>query len=215
MLSSEQSKYLNTFDYSEPNKLNHMSVSHKIKSQRENLKLSQDDLAKLSSVSLRTIQRIESGETEPQGNTIRKVYKVLNLDIDTPNDKFYDRSLLVINLSCLSYIIFPPLGSIVPLCTWFLSQNVKSNRQVKMQIILFQIIWLALLIGGYLFFRWYALYLFKQNQNISLSISMSVEWKLIIFVAICYVINFTLVVINSVRISSGKYPRYIPFWTTT
>ncbi len=49
----------------------------RIKKLREKKGLSQDELANLSGLSLRTIQRIERNETNPLGDTKRKILKIL------------------------------------------------------------------------------------------------------------------------------------------
>lgn len=49
----------------------------KVKELREKNNLSQEELANLSGLSLRTIQRIENGETNPIGDTKRKIISAL------------------------------------------------------------------------------------------------------------------------------------------
>ena len=55
----------------------------RIKKLREKKGLSQDELANLSGLSLRTIQRIERNETNPLGDTKRKILKILESYPDT------------------------------------------------------------------------------------------------------------------------------------
>lgn len=52
-----------------------------IKERRENLKVKQEDLAKLSGVGLRTLKQFESGKGNPTLLTIRKIADVLGLEI--------------------------------------------------------------------------------------------------------------------------------------
>ena len=52
-----------------------------IKERRENLKVNQEDLAKLSGVGLRTLKQFESGKGNPTLKTIQKMTDVLGLDI--------------------------------------------------------------------------------------------------------------------------------------
>lgn len=52
-----------------------------IKQRRENLKVNQDDLARLSGVGLRTIKQFESGKGNPTLQTIQKIADVLGLEI--------------------------------------------------------------------------------------------------------------------------------------
>ena len=52
-----------------------------IKERRENLKVNQENLAKLSGVGLRTLKQFESGKGNPTLKTIEKIADVLGLEI--------------------------------------------------------------------------------------------------------------------------------------
>ena len=43
--------------------------------------ISQDELAALTQLSLRTIQRIENGETAPRGDSLKRIAAALNVGI--------------------------------------------------------------------------------------------------------------------------------------
>lgn len=84
---------------------------------------SQEKLAADAELSLRTIQRIESGETEARGDTLQRLAVALNVGVNeliAPAEN-EDKSLLaVLNLSALSFVAFPLFGIIAPLVTWAL-----------------------------------------------------------------------------------------------
>lgn len=48
---------------------------------RQTKGLTQEELVKLCNISVRTLQRIESGEVEPRGYTLRLISKVLDFDL--------------------------------------------------------------------------------------------------------------------------------------
>jgi len=52
-----------------------------IKERRENLQVTQEDLAKLSGVGLRTLKQFESGKGNPTLKTVQKLADVLGLEI--------------------------------------------------------------------------------------------------------------------------------------
>lgn len=54
---------------------------HTIKERRENLKVNQENLAKLSGVGLRTLKQFESGKGNPTLQTIQKIADVLGLEM--------------------------------------------------------------------------------------------------------------------------------------
>lgn len=52
-----------------------------VKERRENLKVNQENLAKLSGVGLRTLKQFESGKGNPTLQTIQKISEVLGLEV--------------------------------------------------------------------------------------------------------------------------------------
>lgn len=54
-------------------------LAHRVKGLRKSKGLSQEELAKNSGLSLRTIQRTENGETEPTGETLKRISAVLDV----------------------------------------------------------------------------------------------------------------------------------------
>lgn len=52
-----------------------------VKERRENLKVNQENLAKLSGVGLRTLKQFESGKGNPTLQTIQKIAEVLGLEV--------------------------------------------------------------------------------------------------------------------------------------
>lgn len=120
-------------------------LSNRIKQHRNRTGLSQDQLATESGLNLRTIQRIENGETVPRGDSLRRLAIALGTSPDelinwkTKEDK---NVLTVLNLSQLSFIAFPILGIIVPLIIWILQKDkIKSVEQMGKSILNFQITW--------------------------------------------------------------------------
>lgn len=62
-------------------KNNMNSISNLIVSSRKIKNLTQEQLAELSKVNLRTIQRIENNENTPRGNTLKLICDVLEIEI--------------------------------------------------------------------------------------------------------------------------------------
>lgn len=67
----------------EKKKMNDKNFNKKVKELRKKKEISQDELAKLTGLSLRTIQRIEKGETNPLGDTKRRIINILETFSDT------------------------------------------------------------------------------------------------------------------------------------
>jgi len=79
--------------------------------------ISQELLAGNSGLSLRTVQRIENGETQPTGDSIKRLSSALNV---APNELIDwqiiedNNVLLLLNLSQLGFIAIPLLGILPP-----------------------------------------------------------------------------------------------------
>ena len=124
-------------------------LAKRVKDLRKRNGMSQELLAENSGLSLRTVQRIENGETQPTGDSIKRLSTALNV---TPN-KLIDwqiiedsKALLPLNLSQLSFIAFPLLGILIPLIIWISKKDkIKDIDQVGKSILNFQISWTLLL----------------------------------------------------------------------
>ena len=118
----------------------------KLKYNREKLNLSQEELATKSGVSVRTIQRIESG-IEPKGYTLKALSKTLNVDHNellntTEIQNSINYTLIkIINLSSLPVTFIPPLNIAFPLIVMFIK---KEFNPISKQVVSIQILWTIL-----------------------------------------------------------------------
>ncbi|MEF9479342.1 helix-turn-helix domain-containing protein [Chryseobacterium sp. 1B4] len=131
----------------------------RLKAIREQKNLTQEELSEKSKISVRTIQRIESG-TEPKGHTLRALAQVLeieesellhtraqsineNTELEKTDEENKDPRInysyiKIINLSSLIFTLLPPLNIFVPLILMF---TLKQNNSLARQIISVQMIW--------------------------------------------------------------------------
>jgi len=128
------------------------NLAKRVKELRRKRGFSQDKLTEDSGLSLRTIQRIENGEAEPRGDTIKRLANALNV---TPDDLIdwtilKDKSYLkAINLSTLTFIVFPILGIILPLIMWISKKDkIEGVSKLGKDIINFEITWSVCLFLG-------------------------------------------------------------------
>lgn len=132
----------------------------KLKQLREQKNMTQEELSEQSGISVRTIQRIESG-TNPKGHTLKTLSKSLGilenelLDIPVeikPIDEEEKITLQtestvdfgkvkLINLFSILFIVLPPLNIIAPLV---LSYALKQRNPITKQIVSLQILWTIL-----------------------------------------------------------------------
>lgn len=134
----------------------------KLKQFRERQNLTQEELSEKSGISVRTIQRIESG-TEPKGHTLKTLSKtlevseneLLNYSVENSNKKIEEIStekteiessidyqkIKLINLSSILFVVIPPLNILTPL---ILSYTLKQKNILTKQIVSLQILWTIL-----------------------------------------------------------------------
>lgn len=128
------------------------NLAKKVKELRKRKGLSQEDLAENSGLSLRTIQRIENGETEPTGETLKRISNALNVNAEDLIDWsiIEDNGFLkAMNLSALTFLLFPLLGFLVPLIMWISKKDkVKNINTIGKNIINFEITWSLVLFCG-------------------------------------------------------------------
>lgn len=134
----------------------------KLKIVREQKNLTQEELSEKSGISVRTIQRIESG-IAPKGHTLKALSKTLeileteltgkteeNRVVEKP-EEFIVKSqteigidfqkIKLINLSSILFVMLPPLNILVPLLLFY---ALKQKNHLTRQIISLQIIWTIL-----------------------------------------------------------------------
>ncbi|REC75838.1 DNA-binding protein [Chryseobacterium elymi] len=132
-----------------------------LKQIREQQNLTQEELSERSGISVRTIQRIESG-IKPKGHTLKTLSKTLEIpeyellnkaiepeaevaieeSVQNPEDHSIDYSKAkLINFSSILFVILPPLNILVP---FILSSLLKQKNFITKQIITLQIFWTVL-----------------------------------------------------------------------
>lgn len=112
---------------------------------RQQQNLTQEELYERSGISVRTIQRLEAGNSGPKGYTLKALAKGLNISEDELLEKEvftaieHNATLLKwINISALPFIIFPPLNIVAPLLVMFARKQFGpiAKKIVTIQIVL-------------------------------------------------------------------------------
>lgn len=120
-----------------------------IKNIREQNGFTQVELAKLSGLSLRTIQRLESSNKEPKGHSLTVLSEVFNIEPSAlqsqyksiEHTKTSETNLVrLVNLSVLSFIGIPFGNIILPFILWRRNRKSKLVDEMGRRIVNFQII---------------------------------------------------------------------------
>ncbi|MBE7639058.1 helix-turn-helix domain-containing protein [Salegentibacter sp. BLCTC] len=178
---------------------------------------SQEFLAEESGISLRTIQRIEKGETQPRGDTLQRIAKGLGVTSEELIDWKLEKNssyLVLLNTSALSFLFFPILGVLIPLVMWVSKKNrIHNINNISKKILNFEITWCIFLSISIIAYTVANIYRLENSSEISASLLLdpSVLW---ISVSLLYLFNLMVVLYNSFRLKSGKETIYylsVPF----
>ncbi|MFD0932764.1 DUF4870 domain-containing protein [Psychroflexus salinarum] len=189
-------------------------LSKRVKELRRRKGLSQEELTENSGLSLRTIQRIENGETEPTGDTLKRISKALNVNPEELTDWaiIEDRGYLkAMNLSSLTFILFPLLGILVPSIMWIAKKDkLKDINKVGKNIINFQITWNIILFAGLILNVVVLTNKINSTGNITADYFISSQKFNIIFLLTMYILNVVFIIFNTYRIQKIQNVFYQP-----
>lgn len=185
--------------------MNKNLLGQRIKELRKQKGMSQEFLSEESGLSLRTIQRIEKGETNPTGESLKRLSNALNVNPDELIDwsiKEDKRYLTFLNLSALTFLLFPLLGILIPFILWTSRKGkIKNINKLGKDLINFEITWTLLL-----FFIPFLWFLFSKIGILeSFTLSM-----IFIIIGVMYFINLIFILLNTLRISNGNDIIYNP-----
>ena len=135
-----------------------LTISEQIRSLRKSKGLSQEALAENAGINLRTLQRIETGNTIPRGETLRLLARALDVSVQEMSAMIEEPAVIteedpgflkLMNLSALT-MWFIPFGNIlVPLVFWILKRNkINGVAELGKRIINTQIIWSVFTYGS-------------------------------------------------------------------
>jgi transcriptional regulator with XRE-family HTH domain len=170
-------------------------LAQRIKELRNRRGFSQEELSEKTGLSLRTVQRIENGETEPRGDSLKRLAMAFDVSPDEIIDWTVqeDKGFLIsLNLSALSFLSFPLLGIIVPLIIWISKKDrIRNVNEIAKEVLNFQITWNIFLFIGYIGFVF-------SSVNIYF------------LIGVMYLYNLTVIIISAVRIHNDKKVFYSP-----
>lgn len=168
--------------------------------------MSQEELAYKSQLSLRTIQRIENGETDPRGDTLKRLAAVFQITPDELIDWQIqeDNNLLaILNLSQLGFLAFPLLGIIIPLIIWIVKKGkIKNVDMVGQSILNFQISWNLLLFS----IHGIGLIIILIQDGVPQLLYNGYA----IFMGVFYLYNLVLIIYNTINYGKSNKVSYFP-----
>lgn len=194
-----------------------MKLSLKIVNARKKKGFTQEQLAELSKLTVRTIQRIESGDSIPRTFTMKAIAGVLDIRFeeliadnndevlhnftDSPkisNENDSKHFLKVLCLSCFSYLVIPFIHFLIP--AHLLKKSNETNPAIiafAKKMIRIQLYWkvsLCLLLLGTLAYNVTMVKYFQKSYLLNYLVPFF----------IMYFINAIIITINLVRIKRSE-----------
>lgn len=205
-------------------------ISDRIKTLRISAGMSQNQLAERAGISLRTVQRVENGETIPRGDTLRRIALALQVDLATIleaggnlNDSVRQGRQLqpdmgylhLMNISMLGILINPLLWILLPLIFWLVKKE-KSRivDETGIKILEFQITMIVLFLSIPLLATWFwdsaVAYHIMSNTIITPRFLYGMMPNLGRLVTLLLVWNFFMIAWNAWRIQHKQGVNYFP-----
>ena len=188
-----------------------MNLGEKIVAFRKAKNYTQEELANLSNVTLRTIQRIEKGDTVPRGFTLKSIADALGKEVseftiaDSENPKLSTEQansfLISLNFLCLTYLIVPYGNLFIPWIVWSKKKSQSEEvARVGKRIIAHQFIWmtimsLALLLGAFI-------------QILAKKQGYSPTFGILPIFLIIYLINIPFILVSAWRLKKRDHDVY-------
>lgn len=189
-------------------------LPEKIKKARTDRGYSQEKLAEKAGVSLRTVQRVENGKTDPQGDTLVRLAEALDVspdDLVEWKQKEDTTYLTVLNLSALSFLLFPLLGIILPLVLWITKKDqIKKVDENGRKLLNFQITWNLLLFATTLIYAIGNQYVLFTMTKISFTLNSNFLIPVYITFGLLYLYNTVIIITNAIWSKKGKDIWYYP-----
>lgn len=181
-------------------------LADKIVSARKKKGLTQEELANLAGVTVRTVQRIESGESVPRSFTLKAIAAVLDIPLaalreEAPSpDTGTAHFLQVLCLSCFSYLVIPYIHFLIP--SWLLKRQGSADPGIAhfgRRLILEQLYWL---IAVHLLLLLTLAYNLLQAAYLGNRYSIHYLWPLLAM----YIANAIIIAGNILKIRKGVIP---------
>jgi len=192
--------------------MKNIHLAKRIKELRVQNGMSQEELAEKSGLSLRTIQRIESSESLPREDSLKRLAAVLGESADTLDWTMKENRglLMMINFSALSFILLPFLGVVLPVIIWVSNRRtIKDLDRIGRGILNFQITWFILLMLWFVVLVFGLVSIFKVGNFDGGAMGHKMMIQELGLLILC-LYNFIFVIINAFRIDRGKELFYFP-----
>lgn len=195
--------------------------------QRRRLGLSQEEVATAAGLSLRTVQRLEKGESFPRGYTLQALAQALQLPVEalteqvTPTAEQVPDTLATLApptlpsqpvvdvptyvalmyLSAFSNVLLPGANIVLPLFLRYRKRHIAQIQDAGSRLLNFELVWTLVTYGGYLLLLAAQILLLFRQQPLLI-------WTPIVFLLSLNVLHAPLLLLGAWRARQGYYGGY-------
>lgn len=184
--------------------------------------MSQEELAERAKVSLRTIQRLETGQNAPRGYTLQALAEALAIPLNeltnnepvitetpadsVPNEISTDKVeayVALMYLSALTFLAVPGANLVLPLVMRYYKREIPTVYEAGSRLLNFELVWSVVTYGGYLFL------LFVQTSLLLNEIDFLI-WTPFMYLWGLAALHVVLLLVAAWRARKGQYKTLPP-----
>ena len=193
------------------------TVAKKIIHFRKLKGITQEALADVSGLNIRTIQRIESGEVDPRLFTLKSIADALEVKLEEllPEPTQHElNQLAILHITPLGFFVLPVIGNVLfPFIFWMLKREELNNIDRHGKDILNGQITYSIIAGIWMgvntVFAFIAL-LFPQYYQFTSKFFINMPVYLVTGLVISFIVFGIIPAINAFRVYKGKEPWKYP-----
>ena len=193
---------------------------------RKRLGMSQEELAEAAQLSLRTVQRLEKGETLPRGFTLQALAQALHLPVEeltavadatplppepvpaavlppapAPTSEDVPTYVALMYLSAFSYVLLPGANIVLPLLLRYRKRHIPEIQAAGSRLLNFELVWTLVTWGGYFV-------LLAAQIGLILYAQVVMVLAPLIFLFTLHVLHAPLLLLAAWRARQGRYGGY-------
>jgi transcriptional regulator with XRE-family HTH domain len=192
------------------------SIAKKIIHFRKLKGITQEALAEITGLNVRTIQRIESGEVDPRLYTLKSIADALNVNLEEllPEPTQHElNQLAILHVTPAGFFLFPVIGNVLlPFIFWMLKREEvnginKHGKDILNGQLTYSIV-ISLLFFAYMAVMFMPVLL--PGRHLPYEIYQYLPLYFIGFSLLCIVMFGIFPALNAVRVYNGKNPWKYP-----
>jgi uncharacterized Tic20 family protein len=193
-----------------------ISIAKKIVHYRKQKGMTQEALAEITGLNVRTVQRIEAGEVDPRLYTLKSIADALQVNLEEllPEPTQHElNQLAVLHITPIGFFLFPVIGNVLlPFIFWMMKREEinginKHGKDILNGQLTYSIL-MSLLFGIQIVFALTAIFLPGDPMLIKLLMNFPV--LIVVGMSLSILVFGIVPAINAIKVYNGKEPWKYP-----